>query len=101
MRYFVVEGTFRDTITIDKSELQIAIADHLVYLDKGFEEKFILASGPKASEGGGIIIIKGQSLEEIENYLSKDPLKVKGVQDYKIVEFKLHKCKTMLKEWFG
>lgn len=41
MKYFVVEGTFKDTISIDKSELQIAIADHLAYLDKGFEDGFI------------------------------------------------------------
>jgi uncharacterized protein YciI len=97
MKYFFVDGTFKEPISIGENELQKAIEEHLALLQKGFEEGFILVSGPKVNIGGGIIIIKGQSLVDIENYLSKDPLKILGVQEYKIVEFKLHDCQPMLK----
>lgn len=100
MKYFVVEGTFKESISIGENELQKAIEGHLALLQKGFEEGFILVSGPKVNVGGGIIIIKGQSLVDIENYFVKDPLKTLGVQDYRIVEFKVHDCQPMLKGWF-
>ncbi|HEY8891706.1 MAG TPA: YciI family protein [Clostridium sp.] len=100
MKYFIVEGTFKENMSIKENELQKAIEEHLAFLQKGFDEGFILVSGPKVNVGGGIIIIKGQSLVDIENYLSKDPLKTLGIQEYKIVEFKLHDCQAMLKGWF-
>lgn len=100
MKYFFVDGTFKESISIGENELQKAIEEHLALLQKGFDEGFILVSGPKVNIGGGVIIIKGQSLVDIENYLSKDPLKILGVQEYKIVEFKLHDCQPMLKGWF-
>ena len=45
-------------------------------------------------------MIKGQSRQEIEDYFSKDPLQIAGIQDYKIVEFELYDCQAFLKEWF-
>jgi uncharacterized protein YciI len=100
MKYFIVEGTFKESMSIGKNEFQKVIGEHHAFLQKGLDEGFILASGPKVNVGGGVIIIKGQSLVDIENYLSEDPLKISGIQEYKIVEFKLHDCQTMLKEWF-
>lgn len=100
MKYFIVEGTFKEKIPLGQDELQKAIEDHLAFLQKGFDEGFILVSGPKVGVGGGIIIVKGQSLEEIENYISQDPLKISDVQEYKFLEFKLHSCQPMLNEWF-
>ena len=100
MKYFVVEGTFREIVPVEESEMQKAIQGHLAFLKKGFDEGFILVSGPKVDVGGGIIVIKGQSRQEIEDYFSKDPLQIAGIQDYKIVEFELYDCQAFLKEWF-
>ena len=100
MKYFFVDGTFNEPMSIGENELQKAIEEHLALLQKGFEEGFILVSGPKVNTGGGVIIIKGQSLLDIENYFAKDPLKILGIQAYNIVEFKLHDCQAVLKGWF-
>jgi uncharacterized protein YciI len=100
MKYFNIEGTFTGSTSTSEKEFQKAIEDHLAYLQKGFDEGFILFSGPKENEGGGFIIVKSQSLEEIENYVSNDPLKILNIQSYKITEFKLHDCQPMVKEWF-
>jgi uncharacterized protein YciI len=100
MKYFNIEATFTKNLSIGENEFKKASADHLAYLQKGFDEGFILLSGPKANFEGGFIIIKGQSWEEIENYIAGDPLKILDIQTYKITEFKLHDCQPMLKGWF-
>jgi len=101
MNFFVIEGTFNNPIPVDEVTLDKAIKDHLNHLKKGFDEGWILASGPKTNTGGGIIIMKANSLEEVENYLSIDPLKISNIQEYHIVEFKLHECQPMVKEWLN
>lgn len=100
MKYFAIEGTFKDPIPVDKTTLDEAIKNHLEYLQKGFDEGFILVSGPKAHSGGGIIIMRASTSEEAEKYISMDPLKLAGIQEYNILEFKLHDCQPALKEWF-
>ncbi len=100
MKYFLVEGSFKNPLTVKDAQLEEAINEHLTFLEEGFNEGWILVSGPKVNIGGGIIIIKRMSLREVENYLAKDPLKILGVQEYRIVEFKLHECQDLLKKWF-
>ena len=100
MQYYIIDGTFNDPIPISEDDLQKAISDHLSYLQKGFNEDLILLSGPKTTIGGGIIIMKANSLRDVEEYLSKDPLKTTGVQEYKITEFELHDCQPRIKKWF-
>ena len=101
MKYFVVDGTFKEDHGVENIELKKIIDEHLKYLEQGFHDGFILVSGPKEGLGGGIIIFKSNSRQEIEDYLSKDPLKTAGIQEYRIVEFKLHKCQNIAKEWFN
>ncbi len=100
MKYFNIQATFTQNTTIGEKEFKKASEDHLAYLNKGFDEGFILLSGPKANLEGGIIIMKGESLEAIENYIAGDPLKILDIQSYKITEFKLYDYQPMLKEWF-
>jgi uncharacterized protein YciI len=100
MKYFMVESSFNDPLPVDEPELKKSIKEHVDYLQKGFDEGWILVSGPKASAGGGMILLKGTSLNEIEEFFSKDPMKISGIQEYKIIEFKLHECQNILKDWF-
>ena len=99
-RYFIIEGTTKQPLPLSQEEMKKAIAEHLVFLQRGFDEGWMLLSGPKAQGGGGVILMKAESLESVTEYLSKDPLLTSGTQDYKIVEFKLHDCQQMLKTWF-
>ena len=99
MKYFMLEGTFKNPIPVEKAEFEKLIKEHLSFLQKGFEQGWILVSGPKANRNGGIIIVKGTSLEEIEKYFSADPFA--DVQEYHIVEFELHDCQEMVRNWFN
>jgi uncharacterized protein YciI len=100
VKYYVIESIFHDPVPVDKTKLDELIQEHKVYLQKGFNEGWILLSGPKALVAGGIIIMKASSLNEVENYFSEDPLKIAGVQEYRPIEFKLHDAQPMLKDWF-
>ena len=101
MKYFMIESTFYNPLTVSEAELQGFIKAHVDYLAQGFNDGRILVSGPKMAGGGGVILMKGSSLQEIESYFAKDPMKIAGIQEYKIIEFKLHNCQMILKEWFN
>ena len=100
MKYFMIESTFRQPVPVSAVELQRLVEEHRRYLARGFTEGWILVSGPKAGSGGGVCLMKMSSLEEVQAYFAGDPMKVAGVQDYRIIEFKLHDCQPAVKEWF-
>ena len=64
-----------------------------------FESGKILISGPKASGDGGIILIKLEEAEKIEDFCDSDPFVKAGVQEYKVVEFKVFDIQKYAKEW--
>jgi DNA-binding transcriptional ArsR family regulator/uncharacterized protein YciI len=100
MKYFMIESTFHDPVPVSEDQLQLLIKEHQRYLARGFAEGWILVSGPKTFSDGGVILMKADSPQEIEAYFNEDPMKVAGVQDYKVVEFNLHDCQPMVKDWF-
>jgi uncharacterized protein YciI len=101
MKFFIIEGTFKDPIPVSSEDLKKTISEHLVFLQKGFEEGWILVSGPKADTGGGVIVAKAQRVEDLKEYFSKDPLLTTGVQDYRFIEFRLHECQDITTGWFA
>ncbi len=100
MNYFVIESTFNDPLPVGSEKLQELIREHQQYLHAGFAGGWILMSGPKASSGGGVIMMKGPSLREVEAYFRADPMKTAGVQEYRVIEFALHDCQPAVREWF-
>ena len=96
LKYYVLEGTFVENLP-EQRVLNKAINDHLDYLDEGFKDGSILVSGPKIEVGGGIIIVK---CEDINKFCDEDPLVKAGIQQYRMTEFKLHKCQEYLDMWF-
>ena len=96
IKYYTLEGSFVKNLP-EQAELEKAITAHLQYLDKGFKDGSVLFSGPKISVGGGIIIVKCVDIDSFCNY---DPLVTAGIQEYRITEFKLHKCQDFLTDWF-
>lgn len=99
MKFFIIEGVFIEPCSVSKETLEQSIKDHVQYLDQGFDDGSILASGPKAQGGGGFIIMKADSEDDIFNYLEKDPMKVAGVQNYIVNEFSIHKSLPFASDW--
>ena len=60
---------------------------HREFLSLGYKAGFLLASGPKASQNGGIIIGKFKNLESARDFTLKDPFYTHNVAKYEITEF--------------
>ncbi|WP_434307505.1 YciI family protein [Clostridium perfringens] len=81
MKYFIVEGILKDSDKINEDIMK----EHMAYTQKAMDKGMILVSGLKSDMSGGIFVIKSESVEKLESYLSKEPFKLYGIQDYKFV----------------
>lgn len=97
----MIEGTFYDPLPVEPEELQKLIKEHLAYLQKGFDEGWILFSGPKAHSGGGVILMKAESRTEVDDFQERDPFQKAGIQEYDVVEFRFHDGQEGVKAWFS
>ena len=98
MKYYFLEGTFKEGRP-EGLEFKKALDAHHTYLKPFFDSGKILTSGPKASGDGGIILIKLEDSEKIEDFCDSDPFVKAGVQEYKVVEFKVFDIQKYAKEW--
>lgn len=63
------------------------IPAHMDFLQRQYESKHFLASGPKVPRTGGMIIATGQSRQDIEEVIKQDPFHIHGLATYTITEF--------------
>lgn len=86
MRYFMIEGIIKNPDLINDDIMK----KHMAYSKKAMDKGLIIMSSLKADMSGGLFVMIADSIEKIEEYLSNEPLKVHGIQDYKVTEFKPH-----------
>lgn len=86
MRYFMIEGIIKNPDLIN----DYIMKKHMAYSKKAMDKGLIIMSSLKADMSGGLFVMIADSIEKIEEYLSNEPLKVHGIQDYKVTEFKPH-----------
>jgi uncharacterized protein YciI len=94
MKYFVIEGKLKNSVEIEKN----IMSEHIAHSQKAIDAGLILMSGLKSDTSGGMSIMKANSIEEVETYLSADPLKISGSQEYKITEFTPHYFQNIIIE---
>ncbi|WP_346887913.1 YciI family protein [Clostridium sp. UBA1056] len=95
MKYFIVEGIIQNSEKINENIMK----EHMSYTQKAMDEGMILMSGLKSDMSGGIFVIKSESIEKLEAYLSNEPFKIYGIQDYKFTEFESHYFNQSPSEW--
>lgn len=62
---------------------------HRAFLATLFEKRILLASGPKLSGDGGVLIARdGVTQQELEALLAQDPFITSGVGQYRFTEFR-------------
>ncbi|MBY0755331.1 hypothetical protein K5V21_07660 [Clostridium sardiniense] len=86
MKYFMVEGILKNPDLINDDIMK----EHMAYSQKAMDNGLILMSALKSNMSGGLFVMIADSIEKIDDYLSIEPLKVHGIQDYKIIEFTPH-----------
>lgn len=80
---FVIELIYKADLT----EIDGAMRAHMAYLKKQYGAGRFLMSGRKLPRTGGIIIARGESLEQLEALVKEDPFVSRGLADFRIIEF--------------
>ncbi|ABX42370.1 YciI family protein [Lachnoclostridium phytofermentans] len=96
MKYFIIEGNITNPELMNDDIMK----EHMAYTQKAMDKGLVLMSGLKEDMSGGLTIMKSESLNEVEEYLSNEPLKMNGIQDYKVLEFSAHYFNPSASEWF-
>ena len=86
MKYFIIEGTIKTLDSIHENTMK----EHIDYSQKAMDEGLILMSGLKEDMSGGIFVMKAETTEKVERYLSNEPFKLLGIQEYSVIEFSPH-----------
>lgn len=81
---FVIELIY----TVPLDEIDAHMTAHMKFLRAHYASGHFVVSGRKIPREGGIIIAVGDSREQIEAIVRKDPFVAKGIADYRIIEFR-------------
>lgn len=93
----MVEGTLKNEHLLNDTIMKA----HMAYTQMAMDKGLILMSGLKEDMSGGMFIMKDESIDKIEEYLSNEPFRVNGIQTYRVVEFSVHYFNESPGEWFN
>lgn len=95
MKCFIVEGTIIKTDPVEDNKMN----EHIAYSQKAMDDGRIVMSGLKSDMSGGLFIMKAESLDQVEEYLLNEPLRVAGIQEYRIIEYSPHYINQSPGDW--
>lgn len=75
------------TYTAPLTEVDAALADHVAWLEKQYEDGVLLASGPRNPRTGGVLLVRRTDRARLDELLATDPFAMRGLADYEVVEF--------------
>ena len=81
---FVIELTYKAPLT----DIDASMAAHVKFLKKYYAAGNFLVSGRKIPRDGGIIFAIGKDRQQIETIISEDPFVMRGLADFRIIEFR-------------
>ncbi|MBP6217809.1 MAG: hypothetical protein KA436_04405 [Oligoflexales bacterium] len=68
-------------------ELDAHLITHRTFLDEGYAQNILVASGPQDPRTGGVLISQLNDRKKLEDFLERDPFKVHGLADYQLIKF--------------
>jgi uncharacterized protein YciI len=85
---FVVSSTY--SRPLDDSQL---VAEHIAFVEANYQGGLFVASGPKPSFTGGVIVTRGHDEAALRATMALDPFIREGiVTDYEYVQFRASKA---------
>ena len=94
-KFFIIEVTY----LIPADQLGETLAEHRAFLQTGYDQGWLLLSGPQVPRTGGMIIARAPSREELETFFAQDPYKVNKLATYRFIEFEPVKRAGFMEEW--
>lgn len=80
---FIIIGRYLKELSVVDEHLQ----DHRDYLKQGYQNNYLLLSGPKNPRVGGVMISHLKDRTVLEHFLNQDPFYLLGIASYEIIEF--------------
>jgi len=80
---FVIQLVYRASL----SEVERYLEAHRAFLRIQYNKGKFLASGPQEPRIGGIILARGNDLQEIKSIIAQDPFHIHEIADYDITQF--------------
>ena len=98
MKYYILEGNMKPDIPQGPEFKQILDAHH-AFMVPYFEKGQILTSGPLVGGRGGVILLRLEDDENVEDFIAEDPFALSGIQEYRIRQFNVFQIQDYAKEW--
>ncbi len=95
MRHFVVEIIYK----VPLAKIEELTESHRKYLQIGYQKGSLLVSGPKVPRDGGIVIARGDSLEQVKDFFTNDPYYLNKAAEYRFIEFNAKSHQPFLDGW--
>ncbi len=80
-------------------EIDAAMKQHILYLDKHFAARDFLVSGRQVPRAGGIILARGKNRAAVEKIIKQDPFLKRGLASADIIEFSISQAGKELRAW--
>lgn len=80
---FVIVITYQKPLT----EVDKYLASHRDFLTSGYEQNYLIASGPQNPRVGGVLISQLNDRAVLEKFIENDPFFVHKIANYQIIEF--------------
>jgi uncharacterized protein YciI len=81
MKHFIVEINY----TVPTEQLGDMTDQHRAFLQKGYDQGWLLCSGPRVPRTGGIVVARAPTLEDLQSFFANDPYKLSGMATYQFV----------------
>lgn len=98
MKYYILEGNMKPDIPQGPEFKKILDAHH-AFMVPYFEKGQILTSGPLVGGRGGVILLRLEDDENVEDFIAEDPFAQSGIQEYRIRQFNVFQIQEYAKEW--
>ena len=82
---FIIELTYKAPL----EQVDAQMKPHVAFLNKHYASGHFVVSGRKIPRDGGIILVVGNSREEIEAIAEQDPFCKHGLADFRVIEFRV------------
>lgn len=82
---FVIELIYKAPL----EKIDAAMKAHMAFLNEQYKNGVFVLSGRKIPRDGGIILALGESREQIEALMTKDPFCSRGLAEARIIEFRV------------
>ena len=73
--------------TAPLEQIDAQLAAHREWLDRGYADGVLLASGAQVPRTGGVLLARAESREALDAVLAEDPFNKAGLATYQVVRF--------------